>query len=71
MRANKMLDLVIITCFVIVVGLIWIFSNITKTAKSLRNDLNGIGSVLINISEDIDNLYKQLERSRVELENKR
>lgn len=66
-----MLDLAVITCFIIVVGSICVFSNIIKTAKSLRNDLNGIGSVLINISEDIDNLYKQLERLRVELENKR
>jgi hypothetical protein len=51
-----MLDLVFLTCFIIVVTVLWVFSNIVNTVKSLKNDL-----ITVN---------KQLERLKIELEKK-
>lgn len=64
-----MLDLIIITCFVVVVGLVWVFSNMVKTAKSLRKNLQETNAILITLSADIDNVDKQMRDLRNYLEN--
>lgn len=63
-----MLDLVFLTCFVIVVGAIWVFSNIVKTANCLERNLREISSILVGMSANIDDLDKQIREFKAQME---